>query len=143
MARPMPDAVLSRLGLTTSSSVVVVWHTGCSTSRLAIPYWQRLQDRHPEAVVYSVSQDEPGVAAEYAAQHGLTMKRVDGDDATAIARALQVNLVPAYWLLQGCEIVDEGAAWDVSALERFHQSLSPGAPTLITAADAVPSFKPG
>src|SRR5688572_11456505 len=70
--------------------VVLVWRTGCSTSRLAVPFFQRLQDRHPKALVLGVSQEDEGTMREYNRQNGLTFEHVS-DSGLRITRQLGVS----------------------------------------------------
>lgn len=127
--------------------VMFLWRSGCSTCRLALPFFDRLAQRYPGATVVGVSQDDAPTASAYCEANGVTFKQVS-DGGLKISRALGLEVVPAYALTDSSgEVLEAGNAWDVAKVESIGRLLADrlgvAHEPLVTPADEVPAFKPG
>lgn len=118
----MPDFVSQGVDIARLRSeaplVVVIWRTGCSTCRQAMPYYQRLQEKYPEAAVVGVCQETTDVTAQYCTQNGLTFKQVaDEDDGLATSRLFSPDTVPTYVFTdESGKVLASGEGWSADAL---------------------------
>lgn len=137
----------TREALAMGPMVVFVWRIGCSTSRLAAPFFDRLAAAYPGATVVSVCQETRQEIDSYAAEHGLTFRQLADED-LRVTRLLDVTVVPSYWLVDRSGMVlISGNGWDRGLLERIGERLAlllgvAGA-SLVRDSDDVPAFKPG
>ena len=126
---------------------LLFWRTGCSTSRLTIPYWQRLADRYPQANVVAICQDEIQTTAEWCRDNGITMDQLIDSPGQAVTRRFGVTIVPAYWIVDSSgRILMKGSGWERAKIEQVNEVLAmklglPPEP-LVTEAE-VPAYKPG
>lgn len=146
--RELPDSAYELLETGGAPTAFMVWRTGCSTSRLAIPYWQRLHELYPQVNVIAFCQDDAPVGEAYARGEGLLLPMAYGDHSMRLSRSLQVQTVPAFWVLDRAgDVVLEGIAWNRSVFEDANALLASlaGVPqkTLFRPDDDVPEFKPG
>lgn len=126
---------------------LVVWQTECSTSRLTMPFVQRLHQSYPGATIVSVMQNQPHEAQQYSAAHKLTMLTLADID-LKVSRLLDVHTVPSYWLISEAGIVEEsGIGWDRAKFESIAKTLAAktGAiyTPLVTDSDKVANYVPG
>lgn len=131
-----------------SPLAVLFWRTGCSTSRMMIPFWQRLHNRFPSAEILAVSQDEVQTTAEWCNDHDITMRQLIDAPGQRVSRQFGIKTVPAFWLTDHTGgVLVEGESWDRGKLEQINTVLSAklGQPyePLVTEDDGVPAFKPG
>ena len=122
--------------------VVVIWRTGCSTCRLAMPYYQRLQEKYPEAAVVGVCQETKDVTADYCRQNGLTFTQVaDEDDGLPASRLFGPDVVPTYVLIdESGEVLAGGEGWSADALNAIGSQI--GAALGVDRGDIVPEGEP-
>ncbi len=122
--------------------VVVIWRIGCSTCRLAMPYYQRLQDKYPEASVVGVCQETSEVTADYSRQNGLTFAQVaDEDDGLSASRLFGPDTVPTYVLTDGSgKVLASGVGWSADALNAIGSKI--GAALGDDRGDVVPDSDP-
>jgi peroxiredoxin len=148
---PFPDFAIdgfdTRLARGGAPLLVVVWKSGCSTSRMALPFFDRLQNYYPGAKVVGVSQDAPDVLADYLSENGIHFQQFS-DTGLAISRSLGVEFVPSFWLLDDkAAIVEAGGAWERDRMEAIGEELAARtgaeARMLVQESDNVPAFKPG
>ncbi|MCH8980010.1 MAG: TlpA family protein disulfide reductase [Armatimonadetes bacterium] len=129
--------------------VVVIWRTGCSTCRLAIPYYQRLQEKFPEANVVGVCQETKDVTADYCRQNGLTFKQVaDEDDGLPVSRLFGPEAVPSYVLTdESGRVLAGGEGWSADALNSIGSQIGAALGVergdVVPAGEPVPRLKPG
>lgn len=121
---------------------VVLWRIGCSTSRYAIPYWDRLAKRHPEARIVAICQDPPEETAEYCRANGLSLPMIADGPGLKLSRSLGAEVVPSFWLLSSTNSVS-GYGWDRRELENIDAALGGAENPLFDSTDAVLDFKPG
>lgn len=124
--------------------VVVIWRIGCSTSRLAVPFFGRLARAYPDAKVIGVCQE---AQAEIDAYMDLGFEQLADLDLN-VTRQFGITVVPTYFLTDASGLVlEEGTSWDRVRLEaigaRVAAMLGQPPVTLVTDGDGVPAFKPG
>jgi thiol-disulfide isomerase/thioredoxin len=127
--------------------VVLIWRIGCPTSRLAAPFFDRLQIRYPQARVVGVVQDSREDIDRYCRENGIAFRQlVDAD--RKVTKAFKVSLVPTYVLTDASgKVISGGVSWDKDKINelaaRTAALVSAPVEPLVTEADDVPAFKPG
>lgn len=127
--------------------IVLVWRTGCPVCRMAVPFFDRLQDMLPGATVVGVCQDDMKTTADYVQAEGLRMS-CPADSTLAVSRLLGVDIVPSYWLVaSNGDVLLAGESWDSAKLNEIAIRAAkevgvPGGP-VVRSDDDVPAFRPG
>ena len=136
-ARPVSDAWAA------GPALIVIGHTECGTTRLTLPYLDRLdRQRAPGAAVRAILQDDPASARAFADELGLRLPVLLEPDPYALSAALGLGTVPTIFLVEpDGAIAERSEGFRRDALERLAQRL--GVATLFTAADAAPPLRPG
>jgi peroxiredoxin len=127
--------------------VVVFWRIGCSTSRLAIPFFDRLAEAYPNATVVGVCQESEGDTQDYRAKHGLQVLHL-ADVGVAASNQFDVDVVPTYFATDSSgKITFAGASWNVDLIEDLSRQVAQQTESeyvrIVAAEDRVPLFKPG
>jgi hypothetical protein len=125
-------------------ALVVLAHADCGTSRLALPFVDRLHRRraHGTSVVAVLQEDAAGARA-LAVQLGLALPIVLDREPYDASRRLAVETVPTLYLVGAAGrvlSVHEGFRRD--AFESLAAALGVPGP-LFTAADDAPALRPG
>jgi hypothetical protein len=149
---PFPDLALADLEGRTHSlaeawrggeALFVIGHGDCRTSRQAIPYADRIHRRKTRGVVVLVLQDEAGAARRLAAEQGLSLPVRLEPDPYPLARALDLEAVPALVLVDREGRIDQvSVGLGRADLEAFAARLGVGG-TLFAPDDPTPAFRPG
>jgi hypothetical protein len=150
MKRIFPDVALPDLTgkrqpvLGASASCVAIGHSDCGTTRLAIPYLDRMHGRRgPGTAVILVLQDDPSAARALLEEMGAELPVRLESDPYPLARAIGLRAVPTLYLVgpaRRVERVCEG--FERLALEEMAGRLGVEGP-LFTAGDAAPALRPG
>lgn len=123
--------------------VVAVGHGGCHTSRLALPFVDRLAARRGRGAVVAVLQDEPAAARVLVAELGLKLPVQLEADPYPFAAALGLVTVPTLLLIgPDGTVADVVEGFDREALAALDRDLG-GDGALFTDEDSVPGFRPG
>jgi len=123
--------------------VVAVGHSGCHTSRLTLPFLDRLAARRGRGSVIAVLQDEPSSAQALVAELGLELPVRVEPDPYPLTAALGLVAVPTMLLVGpdgAVSHVTEG--FEREALEALDRGLG-GDGALFTDEDSVPGYRPG
>jgi hypothetical protein len=125
-------------------ALIVIGHRDCATTRLTLPFVDRLHARRPPSTsVIAVLQDEPPAARELVADLGLTLPVLVEADPYPLAAELELRAAPTL-LLVGTDgairKAAEGFARD--ALEEFSRALGVAEP-LFSPGDTAPPRRPG
>src|SRR2546421_5810606 len=75
---------------------MIVWRTGCSTCRYTLPFWQRLHEANPEAVIFGICQDDEPTMHDWCRDHGVTFRQFTDKD-LQVTHLFEVETVPSYW----------------------------------------------
>ncbi len=127
--------------------VVIVWKIGCETSRMTLPFFDRLQDAYPDAEIVGIAQETAQDMGDYVLEQGIGFGQL-ADEGLLVTRQFEVDYVPAYWLTDSSgKVIEGGGAWDKSRIEAIGKELARltgvKAKGIFKASDAVPNFKPG
>jgi hypothetical protein len=123
-------------------ALLVVGHADCGTTRLSLPYLQRLHDRAGAGVAL-VLQDDPETARSLAAELGLTLPIRLDQDPYPFSAALGLESVPTQHLVgRDGRVVRASQGFSRDELESFARGLGVAAP-LFGAEEAGPRFRPG
>jgi peroxiredoxin len=127
--------------------LVVFWQTGCPTSRLTVPFIERIKSAYPGVRVVGVCQDDRHTVDSYALLNGITFKQLS-DAGMKVSNAFHVDVVPTYYLTdQTGEVLSSGAGWNGAAIQaladRAAESIGARARPIVLDSDDVPAMKPG
>lgn len=148
----MPELSLPRLGgdgepLATlwadGPALLAIGHSECATSRLALPYVERLRGRvaAPARVALVVQEDEAGACA-FASALGLQAPPLREADPYPLAAALGLRTVPTLLLIEaGGRIARVVEGFERAAYEAVAAAL--GVAALFTESDGAPARRPG
>lgn len=142
MVSELPKSVRDAVGEGDKPLVVVLWRIGCSTSRYALPYWDRLAKRHPEAKIVAICQDPLEATSEYCHVNGITMPMISDGPELRHSRSLEAPIVPAFWV-SGSGAPSHGHGWNRQVLEEIDAGLGNSDTPLIAPGESVIDFKPG
>ena len=124
-------------------ALVLVGHGDCSTTRLALPFLERLHRRRTRGTVVLVLQDDAGTARDLSAERGLSLPIRLEPAPYPLADALHVEAVPTLFLVgRDGRIVRVSEGFDRAALERLAERLGV-AGALFEPQDPAPAFRPG
>lgn len=125
-------------------ALIVIGHRDCATSRLTLPFVDRLYQRRPAgASVVAVLQDEPAAARALMADLGLTMPVLLEADPFPLAAELSLRAAPTLMLVGADGLIakaTEGFSRD--DLEAFSAALGV-AGSLFSPDDTAPPRRPG
>lgn len=121
-----------------------IGHSDCQTSRLALPYFDRLHRRRTRPIpVVAILQDDPAVARELAAELGLGLPVLLEQEPYPVALALGLTTVPTLLLVDTRGRVTElSEGFRRSDLESLADRLGV-APPLFAPEDTAPPLRPG
>jgi hypothetical protein len=143
---PDIDGVQRPLELSWSEgpALIAIGHRDCATTRLTLPFVDRLYQRRPAgASVVAVLQDEPAAAAALMADLGLTMPVLTEADPYPLAAELKLRAAPTLMLVGVDGLITratEGFSRD--DLEAFSRALGIVGP-LFSPDDTAPPRRPG
>lgn len=143
---PDLEGVQRPLSMTWSEgpSLIVIGHRDCATSRLALPFVDRLYQRCPPgASVVAVLQDEPGAARELMADLGLTMPVLVEADPYPLSSELALRAAPTLILVGTDGLISKATeGFSRADLEAFALALGNAGP-LFSPDDTAPPRRPG
>ncbi len=127
--------------------LLIIWKVGCSTSRMTIPFFDRLQDSYPQAEVVGVAQESEEDLRNYIVQNKLRFRQIADSD-LKVTRQFEVEYVPAYWLTDAAGVILEaGSAWEREKMIIIGDALAKmtgvEARSIFREDDLVPDYKPG
>jgi peroxiredoxin len=124
-------------------TLVVFGHGDCRTTRLLLPFVERIARRRgPDRDVVVVLQDTPDEARALAADLGLTMPVLLDAEPWALGTALRTEVVPLTMIVeQGGAVAGAWPAFRRADLERAAELF--GAAPLFGPDDDVPALRPG
>lgn len=123
-------------------ALLVVGHADCETTRLALPYLERLHARRGRGVA-AILQDDPEIARALAAELALSLPIRLDPDPYRLSAELGLETVPAYHLVEGHgRVIRTAQGFSREDLEAFASAL--GAPAPLFAKDEEgPRYRPG
>ena len=109
-------------------ALIVIGHRDCATTRLTLPFVDRLYQRRPAgASVVSVLQDEPAAARALMADLGLTMPVLLEPDPYPLSSELQLRAAPTLMLVGTDGLIARGTeGFSRDDLEAFSRSAGRG-----------------
>lgn len=124
-------------------ALVLIGHGDCSTTRLALPFFERIHRRRTRGTVVLVLQDDADAARDLSAELGLTVPIRLEPAPYPLAAALHVEAVPTLFLVaRDGRIARVSEGFDRAALEGLAERMGvPGA--LFDPRDRAPAFRPG
>ena len=125
-------------------ALIVIGHRDCATTRLTLPFVDRINTRRPpHTAVIAVLQDEPQAARELVADLGLTLPVVLEADPYPLAAELKLRAAPTLMLVGTDGTIRKAAeGFSRDALEEFSQALGIAEP-LFSPDDTAPPRRPG
>jgi hypothetical protein len=123
-------------------AVILFGHSDCGTTRLALPFVDRMAARAGEGRVLAVLQDDENAARALAEELRLRLPVLLEREPYALADALALTTVPTLFLVEpdgGIAVRSEGFRRD--ALEAVAARLD--AQPLFESSDTVPLLRPG
>jgi hypothetical protein len=125
------------------NALFLIGHLECRTTRLAIPYADRIHRRRTRGTVVLVLQDDVETAARVVGEQGLDLPIRLEPDPYPLARALELAVVPALVLVdRGGRIERVSVGFRRDDLELFAGRLGVEGP-LAAPDEAAPAFQPG
>lgn len=124
-------------------ALVLIGHGDCSTTRLTLPFFERIHRRRTRGHALLVLQDDVRAARELQAELGLAVPIRLEPAPYALAAALRLEAVPTLVLVDGGgRIVRTSVGFDRDMLQELAARMGvEGA--LFTPADRAPAFRPG
>ena len=125
-------------------ALIFIGHRDCATSRLTLPFVDRLHQRKPAgSSVIAVLQDEPEAARELMADLGLTMPVLLEADPYPLASELGLRAAPTLMLVgTDGHILKSGEGFVRADLEAFSAALGIEG-SLFSPDDTAPPRRPG
>ena len=149
---PFPDASLRdldgavqplRAAWRDAEALVLIGHGDCSTTRLALPFFERLQRRRTRGSLLLVLQDGAEAARQLQAELDLTLPIRLEPSPYALAAELGIQAVPTLLLVgRDGQIARVSEGFDREAFESLAAGLGVDGP-LFAASDRAPAFRPG
>lgn len=146
--RPLPGLSGGTLRLSDfwreGAALVAVGHGDCATTRLALPYVDRIHRRRgPGAAVVLVLQEDPRSAAELVGDLGLTAPAGLDEDPYALSAALGLGTVPTLLLVGRDGVVSKVfEGFSRRDLEQLARDVGVSG-ALFAPEDEGPAFRPG
>ena len=123
--------------------LVLIGHGDCSTTRLALPFFERLHRRRTRGAALLVLQDEPLAARELQRELGLRVPIRLEPAPYPLAAELGLVAVPTLFLVgRDGRILRASEGFDRGVLESLAERLGVEGP-LFAADDRAPAFRPG
>lgn len=124
-------------------ALVLIGHGDCSTTRLSLPFFERIHRRRTQGSAWLVLQDEAEAARELQAELGLGVPIRLEPAPYALAADLGIVAVPTLVLVgRDGLILRVSEGFDRDAVLSLAARLGVEGP-LFTPADRVPAFRPG
>ena len=125
-------------------SLIVIGHRDCATTRLTLPFVDRIHARRaPTTSVIVVLQDEPEAARALAADLGLTVPVLTETDPYPLAAELKLRAAPTLMLVGTDGKIQKAAeGFSRDALEEFSRLVGITEP-LFSPDDTAPPRRPG
>jgi hypothetical protein len=125
-------------------ALFLVGHGDCSTTRLALPFVDRIHRRRGEGrAVRLILQDDADSARALGEELSLAPPILVEEDPYPLARELGLEVVPTLFVVGGDgEIARVAEGWDRAAIEAVAERMGVPGP-LFTPGEAVPAFRPG
>jgi hypothetical protein len=124
-------------------ALVLIGHGDCSTTRLTLPFFERIHRRRTRGSALLVLQDEVEAARELGAELGLSVPIRLEPAPYALSAGLGVEAVPTLVLVgRDGRIVRTSQGFDRDALEALATRLGTEGP-LFAPDDRAPAFRPG
>jgi hypothetical protein len=125
-------------------ALIVIGHRDCATTRLTLPFVNRLHDRLPAgASVVTVLQDDPAAARELMADLGLRMPMLLEADPYPLSAELKLRAAPTLMLVgRDGRIAKAAEGFSRDDLEAFSAALGIAGP-LFSPDDTAPPRRPG
>ena len=130
-----------------SPSLIAFFKQSCATSRLTLPFIERLHLHYPALQVLGISQDNADDTTAFVQQTGLTFPVVrDGD--WKVSTAYDLFTVPSVFLLdKGGTVRRVNMGWNkdqyTGLSDEIARVLETSSVPLLSENDKVPVFKPG
>ncbi|HKZ33404.1 MAG TPA: hypothetical protein VJ648_13725 [Vicinamibacteria bacterium] len=124
-------------------ALFLIGHGDCSTTRLTLPYFERIHRRCRRGTAWLVLQDKAEAARELQAELGLSVPIRLEPAPYALAAELRIEAVPTLVLVgRDGRIVRTSEGFDRDALEALAARLGTEGP-LFAPDDHAPVFRPG
>ncbi len=124
-------------------ALVLIGHRDCSTTRLTIPFFERIHRRRTRGTAVLVLQDDAATARELSAELSLSVPIRLEPLPYPLAAALQLEAVPTLFLVgRDGRITRVSEGFDRDALEGLAERMGI-ASALFDPADRAPAFRPG
>ena len=125
-------------------ALIVIGHRDCATTRLTLPFVDRLYQRRPAgASVVAVLQDEPAAARALMADLGLTMPVLLEPDPYPLSSELRLRAAPTLMLVGADGLIARSAeGFSRDDLEAFSRAVGIVGP-LFSPDDTAPPRRPG
>jgi len=124
-------------------ALLLIGHGDCSTTRLALPFFERINRRRTRGTALLVLQDDAEAARALQSELGLSVPIRLEPAPYALAADLRLEAVPTLVLVDGGgRIVRSSGGFDKDVLEALAAHLGTAGP-LFEPADRAPAFRPG
>jgi hypothetical protein len=125
-------------------ALIALGHAECGTTRLALPYVQRLWTRRGAgSSVLAVLQEDAAGARALASELGLTLPLRLDETPYPLSREVGLRTVPSFFLVgRDGRVVRTAEGWSRDDLEAFAAALGSGGP-LFGAGEEGPRHRPG
>ncbi len=137
-------------GLQRGPVLLVFFKTTCATCDLAFPYLNRLRDTYPGErwSLWTVAQDAPDDAADYASTFDITYPVLPDADGYSVSKAYDPPSTPTFFLIDAdSRVVEETHGFAKEDLNRISREVAERLgeqPAVVApAGDGNPDFKPG
>lgn len=149
--RPFPHIALPDLDGTSrpvlgaaGSWIVAVGHSDCGTTRLVVPYLQRMHERRgPGSSVVLILQDDAATARALLKELALDLPVRLEPDPYPLSRELDLATVPTLFLVSPAGLIECGSeGFQRAAIEDLAHRLGVQGPFFLPA-DAAPALRPG
>lgn len=151
VGQPFPDFALGEFDTLSSREgrpvLAIIWRTGCSTCRFSMPFFDRLHQAYPKALIVGISQDTDSETQAYCAENDITMQQ-HIDEELVVTRRFGIKTVPAYVLADSKGIIRlSGFSWSRENVEEISSLLAQmtdlPSRRIVLEQEQVPNFKPG
>jgi hypothetical protein len=141
-----PDGIIHPLPAAWADgpALVCIGHSECGTTRLALPFVDRIRQRlGAGGSVLAILQDEPAAARDFVQALALSLPVRLDEDPYPVATALRLTTVPTLLLVEADgRVVSYSEGFRRADFESFAARLGvPG--SLFAAADQAPALRPG
>jgi peroxiredoxin len=137
-------------GLANGPVLVAFFKVSCPTCQFTFPFLERLhhQLRGKQVQIWGISQDDARQSQRFAREYGTTFPYLIDEYPFDVSRAYGIKYVPTLFLISPdgqVEFTGDGfCKADLLEIQKwFSRHFQVELPTLFTAKDHVPEFKPG